>query len=222
MPPADLGSLGEPFVSVLSSMYRSEPQLGADGKLHPIDAITRTDQVQGMFLYNLVHETKPDNTLEIGLGYGFSTVYFLAAIHANRKGHHVAVDPYQLHPWNGVGLTREKVLGLETGTFEHCSESSFQALARFAREQRQFGVILIDGDHKFDFTLIDFTLAAFVCAPSGHIILDDMWMPSIQKVTSFIRLNRPDFTEIPTPIEKIAVFQRTGDEQREWNQFVPF
>jgi hypothetical protein len=71
------------------------------------------DGAQGMRIYQLMHDTTPDNTLEIGLGYSFSTVYFLAVIRANGKGHHVAVDPYQMNPWNGVGLTREKVLGIE-------------------------------------------------------------------------------------------------------------
>jgi cephalosporin hydroxylase len=203
-------------------MYRAEPQLGADGKMYPIDALTRIDPGQGMLIYQLVRDTKPDNTLEIGLGYGFSTVYFLAAIRANGKGHHVAVDPYQINPWNGVGLTREKILGMEPGTFEFCSETSIQGLARFAREKRRFGTILIDGDHKFDYTLVDFSLASFVCETGGHIILDDMWMPAIQRVASFIRRNLPNFTEIPTPIRNIALFRMTSGEQRQWDYFVPF
>lgn len=163
LPQDVITSLGEPFVSVLCSMYRAEPQLGADGKIYPIDAVTRIDPAQGMRIYQLVRDTKPTNTLEIGLG--FSTVYFSAAIRANGNGHHGAVDPYQINPWNGVGLTREKVLGIEPGVFEFCSENSVQALARFAREKRQFGTILIDGDHRFDFTLVDFSLASFVCEP---------------------------------------------------------
>ena len=217
-----ISSLREPFVSVLNSMYCGEPQLGADGTMHSIDTITRIDPAQGMQIYKLVCDTKPDNTLEIGLGYGFSTVYFLAAILANGKGHHVAIDPYQIHPWNGVGLTREKVLGIEPGVFEHVSESSFQALLRFGKEARRFGTILIDGDHKFDYTLIDFSLATFVCGPGGHIILDDMWMPSIQRVAAFIRLNLPNFTEVATPIQNIALFQMTGPDQRQWDHFVRF
>jgi predicted O-methyltransferase YrrM len=221
-PQADITPLGEPFVSVLRSMYNAEPQLGADGNKYPIDARTRIDPAQGMRIYQLVRDSKPDNTLEIGLGYGFSTVYFLAAIRANGKGHHVAVDPYQIHPWNGVGLTREKVLGIEQGVFEHCSEMSFQGLARFTREKREFGTILIDGDHKFDFTLVDFSLASFICAQGGHIILDDMWMPSIQRVASFVRLNRLDFAEVPTPIRNVALFQKISGEQRQWDHFVPF
>lgn len=81
-----VGSLGEPFTRVLCSMYEGEPQLGTDGKLYPLDTVTRISPRQGMWIYNLVRDTKPGNTLEIGLAFGFSTVYFLAALHSNGTG----------------------------------------------------------------------------------------------------------------------------------------
>jgi predicted O-methyltransferase YrrM len=217
-----IASIGEPFVSVLCSMYRNEPQVGAEGKTYAIDAITRIGPQQGMLIYQLVCDAKPDNTLEIGLAFGFSSVYFLAAIKANGKGHHVALDPYQYEKWNGVGAAREKVLGIEAGIFEFIRENSIQGLALLGKQQRRFGTILIDGDHKFDGALLDFKVAASLCEPGGHIILDDMWMASIQKVASFIRLNRPDFAEAPTATENMTVFKKIGDDKRRWDDFVPF
>ena len=217
-----IGSIGEPFVSVLCSMYDRQPQCGAEDKMYPIDATTRIGPKQGMLIYQLVRDTKPDNTLEIGLAFGFSTVYFLAAIQANGKGHHVALDPHQTSRWHDIGLARGKVLGIEAGIFEFSSENSIQGLARLAREQRQFEIIFIDGNHRFDSALSDFFLASFVCKPGGHIILDDMWMLSIQRVASFIRLNRPDFTEVRTSIQDIAVFRMTNTDERPWDHFVPF
>ncbi len=175
-----------------------------------------------MLVYQLAHETRPDNTLETGLAFGYSTVYFLAAIRANGKGHHVALDPHQSDWWNGIGLAREKVLGTEPGIFEFSPEDSIQGLARFVREQRRFGIIFIDGDHTFDGALFDFSLASLICEVGGHIIFDDMWMPSIQRVASFIRLNRSDFIEVRTPVKTLAVFKKTGSDQRQWNHFVPF
>ena len=104
-----IASLGEPFTSVLCSMYDREPQPGAGGKLYPIDTTTRIWPGQGMWIYRLIRDTKPEKTLEIGLAFGLSTVYFLAAIQSNGEGSHLALDPYQDRDWNGVGLTREKV-----------------------------------------------------------------------------------------------------------------
>jgi predicted O-methyltransferase YrrM len=217
-----IASIGAPFVDVLCSMYASEPQLGADGKTHALDANTRITPQQGMLIHQLLRETKPENSLEIGLAFGFSTIYFLAAIQANGKGHHTSVDPFQYETWHGVGAAREQVLGIQSGSFEFCCETSIQALARFAREDRRFGVIFIDGDHKFDGVLIDFALASLVCEPGGHIILDDMWMPSIQRAASFIRRNRTDFTEVRTQLSRVSVFRKTDSDKRSWDHFAQF
>jgi len=222
MPRETIASIGEPFANVLCSMYDGDPQLGVDGKTHTIDGITRIGPKEGMLIYRLVRDIKPENSLEIGLAYGFSTVYFLAAIQANGKGHHIAVDSYQYEWWDGIGITREKALGIQPGLFEFNRETSAQALARFDREQKRFGVIFIDGDHRFDGVLIDFCLASLVCEPGGYIIFDDVWMPSIQRAMSFIRLNRADFTEFPARDTRLAVFHRTDIDKRRWDHFVPF
>ena len=73
------------------------------------------------------------------------------------------------------------------------------------------------GTTVFDDVLVDFILSSEVCAIGGHIILDDMWMPAIQKVAAFTRTNRKDFIEIPTPIENIAAFQKIAEDTRSWD-----
>jgi len=45
--------------------------------------------------YELCRKVKPQATLEIGLAYGFSTIYFLAVLAENGNGHHSSIDPYQ-------------------------------------------------------------------------------------------------------------------------------
>jgi predicted O-methyltransferase YrrM len=214
--------LGEPFVGVLGSMYDGEPQLGANGKLYPLDAVTRIPPSQGMWMYRLVRDTKPEDTLEIGLAFGFSTVYILAAIQSNGRGHHLALDPYEEILWHGIGRMREKVLNMKPEVFSFSNEDSIQGLTRLAREGKRFGVIFIDGNHRFDDALIDFSLASVVCEPGGYIIIDDLWMPSIKRVVSFIRRNRLDFTEVPTPISRMVVFRKTDSDKRAWNHFVRF
>jgi hypothetical protein len=79
----------QPFRSVLLSMYNGEPQVGSDGERHCLNG-TAIGPEQGMWLYDLCRETKPKATLEIGLAYGYSTAYFLAAIRENGVGHHTA------------------------------------------------------------------------------------------------------------------------------------
>ena len=78
----------------------------------------------------------------------------------------------------------------------------------------------MDGRHLFDFALTDFTVSGELCSMGGHIILEDMWLPSIQRVVAFIRENREDFTEVETPVANIAVFRRTGADDREFKRFM--
>jgi len=200
--------LGEPFASVLCSMYNGEPQLGADGVKHPLHPTTLLGAKEGMFLYRFFREVKPENSLEIGLAYGFSTTYILAALRANGCGRHVAVDPFQIASWCGIGLTREHILGMH-GFVEFHEETSALALSKFAKEKRQFDLIFIDGDHKFDSVIIDFSLAAPICALNGYIVLDDAWMPAVQKALESL-------------LPSVAVFQKEDTDERKWDHFVQF
>jgi cephalosporin hydroxylase len=217
-----IAGLEQPFVDTLCSMYQGDPQIGWDGKQYPIDAITRVGPRQGMLIYELVRQLKPANTLETGLAFGFSTMYFLAAIHANCAGHHVAIDPFQFEWWHGIGAVRARITGMDPGSFEFTPETSVMALTRLARQEQRFGVIFIDGDHTFDGALVDFCLAALLCEPGSYVILDDMWMPSIKKAVSFLSSNRQDFSLVPTPVTSLAVFRRIDADRRKWDHFVPF
>jgi predicted O-methyltransferase YrrM len=217
----DIRDLGEPFSSVLSSMYAGELQLGVDGARHEIDSTTRISPAHGMWLYHLCCQSRPSATLEIGLAYGFSAVYFLAANSRQESAKHTAIDPYQLQYWHGVGVQRASVVG-RSEWFRFINEPSDLALTRFMRDQESFDVIFIDGNHRFDDVLVDFSLSAQICRLRGHIVLDDVWMPSIKKVVAFIRKNRNDFDEVPTPVGNIAVFRRNGIDGRKWDHFVDF
>jgi predicted O-methyltransferase YrrM len=189
-----------------------------------MDYLSRIIPAEGMWLYQLCREVKPQNTLEIGLGYGFSTVYILAALSANGVGHHTAIDPFQLHAnkqWRGIGLQHARELGAEA-RFTFFLDRSVPVLVDFAKQERQFEVIFIDGGHLFDEAFLDFTLSAVLCPPGGYIVLDDTWMPAIHRVIEFIRTNRLDFAPVKSLVENISVFRRTGNDTRDWNHFAEF
>jgi predicted O-methyltransferase YrrM len=201
-------------------MYNGEPQLGSDGELHGLNGRTLIVPEEGMWLYSLCREAKPKTTLEIGLAYGFSTVYFLAAIRENGVGHHTAVDPFQ-SDWHGIGWRQSQSLGM-SDSFCVIEEKSVSGLVHFADRGEMFEVIFIDGNHRLDDAIVDFTLSAELCPIGGCIILDDMWMPSIRMAVAFIRSNRDDFEEIKTPVSNIAAFRRIGKDARKYNHYVEF
>lgn len=202
-------------------MYAGDPQLGIDGQLHPLDANTRVSPAEGMWLFEKCLKLKPVQSLEIGLAFGFSTIYFLAAIHEARTGSHTSIDPLPGRFAIGVGPLQAKKVDMEHA-FRFIKEKSSIALADLERSKERFELIFIDGSHRFDDALMDFTLAAEICPLDGCIVLDDMWMPSVKRVVSFIRSDRPDFMEIKTPISNIAAFHRNGPDERKWDHYVDF
>ena len=222
-----LAPLGVIFRDVLRSMHASEPQLGADGHRHEIDDTTRISIEEGMTLFTLCVTHQVTSTLEVGLAYGFSTGYLLAALERTGGGTHVAIDPYQATDWSGIGLTtaRRLVAGTDALTAESftlVAERSDPALIDLERAGRTFGLTFIDGYHRFDDVLVDFTLAARMCPVGGMIVLHDMWLDSIAAVASFLRRNRLDFAEIATGCDNLFALRRVDQDRRDWSHFVAF
>lgn len=223
----DRASLGTAFADVLGSMHGSEPQLGADGRRHDLDETTRISVEEGMTLFSLAVERRVTHTLEVGLAYGFSAVYLLAALERNGGGSHTAIDPYQATDWNGIGATTAAALVSDAATlsplaFRLIQERSDPALIDLARAGRTFGLTFIDGYHRFDDVLVDFTLAARMCPVGGLIVLHDMWLDSIAAVASFLRHNRLDFAEVSTGCDNLFAVRRVGADLRNWDHFVTF
>lgn len=217
----DLARLGEPFASVLSSMYRGEPQRGTDGAMHNLDPKTRISIDEGLYLHRLCVDAKAQRTLEIGCAYGYSTLYFLAALKSFPDAKHFAIDPFQRSQWHGIGAEKASAVRMN-GAFQLIEELSVIALPTSISQKLLFDVIFIDGAHRFDDVLVDFTLSAPLCREGGYIVLDDLWMPSILKVRSFIRRNRGDFAEVRGIVKNIAVFKKIGKDERDWRHFNNF
>ncbi len=216
-----LKNLDPAFAAALQSMYDCKPQRGTDGKLHPIKCQVRTTVGEGMAIYNLCRKVKPKHTLEVGFAYGFSTLYFLAAIRANGIGRHVALDPFEMTDYHGIGLQKVREVGMEEA-LDFREEFDYLALPALQKEGIKFDVIFIDGNHRFDDVLLDFTLSDYLCAANGYIILHDMWMPSIQRAVSFITTNRSDYRQHPSPVGNISIFQKIGTDTRSWDHYVEF
>lgn len=177
---------------------------------------------EGLWLYSLCKDAKAQRTMEIGCAYGFSTLYFLAALKSNHGSLHIAIDPHEHGTsWKGIGARNVQAVGMES-SFRLLEEISALAIPRLIGEGLLFDLIFVDGNHRFDDVLIDFTLSALACKPGGYVILDDTWMPSVRKAVSFVRRNRVDFTELSGANPRAAAFQRTGNDQRDWDHYQSF
>ena len=220
-----LAPLDPRFRFPLLSMYRGEPQLGIDAQPHPFDKSSKISPSQGMWLYDLCVSVKPRATLEIGMAYGYSTLYFLAAAARNQFGHHIAIDPFQRSHYHGIGLAHAQALAPTQGpdsAFLLVEDRSDRVATDLARSNSTFEVIFIDGNHRFDDVLVDFYLYAPLCAIGGYMVFDDMWMSSIRTAVAFVRTNRTDFVEVRTGELNTCVFRKVGDDARKWTHFRRF
>jgi predicted O-methyltransferase YrrM len=209
--------------SVLLSMYRGETQLGTDGERHVLEPDTRVSPYEGMWLYDLCLNVRPRATIEIGMAYGYSTLYFLAALAKYRGGQHIAIDPCETSMWHGIGLAQVRAaFGGIPDTFTFIEDRSDRVATDLARNNRTFDMIFIDGPHLFEHALADFHLYAPLCTMGGHIILDDVWMPGVRTLTDFVRANRLDFVEVPVGEHNVSAFRKVAADSRSWSHFRQF
>jgi predicted O-methyltransferase YrrM len=212
--------LDEPFRSALLSLYRGDRQIDHDGQLREINPVAGVIPSNGMWLYHEHRRRAPHASVETGMAYGFSTLFFLAAIAKNGSGNHTAIDAFEQSHYGGIGVEKVRQVGA-SGRFRFIQDSSAGAAAVLAREHSAFDFIFIDGDHRFDGVLLDFTVLAPLLSKGGIIIFDDLSMPSVRTAVDFVRTNRGDFRETPaTPT--FAAFERVGDDARPWDHFAPF
>lgn len=214
----------------LQALYAGQAQTGEDGQLHSIDATTRISPNEGLELLRLAREVNACSMLEVGLAYGFSTQFLLSAL-VPQGGRLLAMDPFQSSDWHGIGrcLAEKTVAALTTDPascgpvrFQWIPEPSHRALPALEAAGERFDLIFIDGYHRFDDVLIDFSLAAHLCRQGGVIILHDMWLPAVRSVVAFLDANRRDLAQLETACPNLGVFQVQGRDQRNWDHFVPF
>ena len=172
------------IATILDEIYKQKEVMAPDGTRRAAFPASLPLQ-DGQALYEAVLGTNSTQTLEIGMAYGASTLFMLKAVTENGGGAHVAIDPYQDKWWEGIG--RSNVMRAECADMVRLLEQpSHLALPRLLSENARFDFIFIDGNHRFEFTLVDFFFADRLLKVGGHIMLHDAWLPSIRKVLSFI------------------------------------
>ena len=202
--------------TILSEMYSARQLEGADGQVE-IDQVTRVDRMKGEEINRIVRENKVEKSLEIGLAYGFSAIWIMDAL--PKCGSHTAIDPFQASTWSGVGATQAN--RLRGRRFQLIEDYSIHALSDLIRAGERFDFVFIDGNHRFDDVLVDFYLSDQILKPGGVLALDDIWMPSIRTVASFVLTNRA-YEPIRQRSGRMAVLRKHRDDDRDWRHFRPF
>jgi len=151
----------------------------------------------GMFLYQLIVDSKFTRTLEVGLAFGISAMYMcLAHSRGESEGTHTAIDPNQSKErWSNVGLDNLTRAGLHTH-MQHISEASETVLPRLVQQGQVFDLIFIDGNHSFEHVFVDAFYSERLLKEGGILYFDDNNWPGVHKAISYFYRNRSHVFEI--------------------------
>lgn len=200
---------------VLAEILETKQVTSVDGsitkKLH-----SNIDVSEGEFLQHLVRQVNPSLTLEIGLAFGISALFICDALPKSAR-QHIAIDPFQFRSgpwgsWDGIGMEN-----LNRAGYSHLvrliEEPSYRALVDFERSGQTVDFVFVDGQHLFDFVMVDFFLVDRILRPGGIVAFDDSNWPSVRKALRFIRTNRA-YTVVhrPTPVQKPGLKRRVAEQ----------
>ncbi len=136
---------------------------------------------QRILLWGLVYGLGPRRYLEIGTDAGGSAMIVASAVKAlgDIDFSAVCIDPH----FQIDDATRD-YLGDRFHYLEQTnSPAAMIAAARLAGGR--FDLVMIDGDHRYDYTLTDIMLAVPYLADGGYLLIDDAGHPQVRDAIRF-------------------------------------
>ena len=151
------------------------------------------DESEGAFLQQLIEEYKPKRTIEIGFAKGISSLYICSALQKIPGARHTIIDPGQKSVFNNIGVANLKRAGIDF--YDFYEETSDIALPRMLSQGKKFDFGFIDGNHLFEYTLIDFFYINRMMETGGIIVFDDTGFPGVNRAVRYV-LNFPVYKYI--------------------------
>ncbi|ELS00688.1 putative O-methyltransferase [Xenococcus sp. PCC 7305] len=139
-------------------------------------------------LCKLVAQQRPEISLEVGLGYGFSALAICSSTPANEQRTHIVIDPYQEKFWKNLGLRHLNEAGY-SDIVDFYPQKSYQALPQLLQDGVRVDFAFIDGWHTFDYVLVDFFYIDKILKNGGVVAFDDADWKSIRPLIRYIVTN---------------------------------
>jgi predicted O-methyltransferase YrrM len=198
----------------------------SDGTTHRLFPVAAS-AAEGEALREWVTREGARRTIEIGLGYGISTLFLCEGLltDAEPTARHVVIDPHQSTRFANCGLQFLEEAGLAY-LVEYHAEQSQIALPQFLSEGRGFDLAFVDGNHRFDGVFVDLVYLGRLIRAGGVVFVDDYQLPAVERATSFFLTNLGWTLEEVSPADELhqwAVF-RTSDapDARPFDYYVDF
>lgn len=210
----------------IQQIYASGKVKTEDGKIKKLtDAV---DPYEGYFLYTVIKKNNYNNILEIGMANGMSALYICSALDllkskskSGPKPSLISIDPFQKVQWENTGLQTLRDAGL-LKYHTLLEELDYLALPKLLKQVQagspRFDLILIDGNHLFDYTVLDFFFAVKLLNIGGMIVLDDIKHKNTGKAYEYIKTNYHNLLELKNTInhETQGSFVKIEEDNRPW------
>jgi predicted O-methyltransferase YrrM len=172
-------------IQKIDDIYRAGSVAGRSGTMHRLHSAI--DPEKGDLLFNIIRgDLSIVKTLEVGCGYGLSSLFICSALQERQEAAHTIIDPFENGYWDGVGIKNLEDAGLHFFTLiERSSEFALPTLLE--QGEGQFDFIFIDGWHTFDHTLLDCFYATRLLRVGGYLAIDDVNFPSVRRAVEFLR-----------------------------------
>src|SRR5258707_2164724 len=205
--------------TLLHELRETQQATGLDGQYHPTEPFIT--EGEGNELYRLVLGRRPAFALEIGFFHGYSTLHLLQGLADVGHGRLLSIDPFQYGPLaRGAGLMNVRRAGLEKYHL-FCPGASQFILPFLCQTGFVVHFAFVDGNHLFDFTLLEFFYIDKMLAPGNPIVFHDYCNPSVYAALQFVEANLP-YTVVPSSEKNLRILVKESYDSRPWYYFVPF
>jgi predicted O-methyltransferase YrrM len=161
----------------------------SDRSVHQVFPVAIT-MLEGKALRRWIVQERAHTTIEIGLGYGISTLHICQGLQqvGGPRLHHVAIDPYQSRFANcGLQLLEDAAV---RDMVEHLEDRSEIVLPRLLDHGlATFDLAFVDGNHRFDAVFVDLFYLSRLVKPGAVIFVDDYQLPGVRRAASFYVAN---------------------------------
>ena len=165
-------TLPEIVVSSIEDYFATPVKTAANGATHNI-VCSSLRKCEALALANIVYQSVPLDSLEIGMAEGGSCIAISAARQSRRlERKHMVLDPYQKKWTNGVGLAELTRLGLRE-QINWLPEYSENFLNAANAKGDKFDFVFVDGGHDLGQKLTDAFYIAKVLRPGGTVAFHD-------------------------------------------------
>jgi len=145
------------------------------------------------FIYALVRMSRPQVVAEIGTYFAGTAEVFARALWENGHGVLYTTDPYGAD--RGPAIIGQWPEPLQ-GFVRFSADDSMMFLSKLARSKTMLDVILIDGNHEYEFASFDLAFAAKMMRAGGVIIMDNAEQTGPFEAARQFLAENPDWREL--------------------------